>query len=75
MEIKTEAEYKEMMAQIEVFLQKAIKGGGFDALTPEEGNELYRLSVLAEAWEDSIPIMPLKVQPPKTLPQLHVTYS
>jgi HTH-type transcriptional regulator / antitoxin HigA len=42
-------EYKDLMAQIEVFLQKATTGGGFDALTPEEGNELYRLSVLAEA--------------------------
>lgn len=56
-----------LMEEIEVFLQKATNGGGFEILTPEEGNELLRLSLLAEAYEDSIPIMPLPVPPPKTL--------
>ena len=70
LEIKTKAEYEVLMEDIEVFLQKATKGGGFDALTPEEGNELLRLSLLAETYEDSIPIMPLPVSPPKTLVEI-----
>ncbi|TAE30875.1 MAG: helix-turn-helix domain-containing protein [Cytophagales bacterium] len=55
------------MTRIEAFLQKATAGGGFSALSQEEGDELHRLSLLAEAYEDSIPIMPLPVPPPKTL--------
>jgi HTH-type transcriptional regulator / antitoxin HigA len=45
-------------------------GGGFATLTPVEGDELYRLSRLAGAWEDSIPPMPIQIKPPRTLPQL-----
>jgi HTH-type transcriptional regulator / antitoxin HigA len=68
MEIRTEQEYKDLMAQIEVFLQKATTGGGFGALTKEEGDELYRLSLLAEAYEDNVlKIFPLPVPPPKNL--------
>lgn len=70
MEIKTESEYQELIVQVEVFLQKATLGGGFNALSCEEGDELYRLSLLAEAWEDSIPLMPIKIKQPETLPQL-----
>ncbi|WP_026262137.1 helix-turn-helix domain-containing protein [Spirosoma panaciterrae] len=54
-------EYQQLMAQIETLLQKATVGGGFDTLTPEEGTELAQLSELAEAYEDSIPLMPIKV--------------
>ncbi|WP_246169117.1 helix-turn-helix domain-containing protein [Rudanella paleaurantiibacter] len=67
MEIRTEQDYQALMSRIEGFLQKATEGGGFTALSPEEGDELHRLSLLAEAYEDSIPIMPLPVPPPKNL--------
>lgn len=49
------------MAHIETFLQKATASGGFASLTLEEADELAKLSLLAEAYEDSIPLMPIKV--------------
>lgn len=54
-------EYDELMAITETFLQKATVGSGFASLTPQESDELARLSLLAEAYEDSIPLMPIKV--------------
>ncbi|GAB4042817.1 helix-turn-helix domain-containing protein [Spirosoma jeollabukense] len=62
------AEYQKLMARIETFVEKATVGGGFDALTPDEGNELALLSELAEAYEDSIPLMPIKV--PQTIAEM-----
>lgn len=56
-----ETEYQALMVRIETFLQKATAGGGFDSLSAEEGDELAGLSLLAEAYEDSIPLMPIKV--------------
>jgi HTH-type transcriptional regulator/antitoxin HigA len=56
-----ETEYRDLMARIETFLQKATAGGGFASLSAEEADELARLSLLAEAYEDSIPLMPIKV--------------
>lgn len=56
-----ETEYRDLMARIETFLQKATVGGGFASLSAEEADELARLSLLAEAYEDSIPLMPIKV--------------
>lgn len=67
-QVKTEAEYKQLMDSIEVYLQKATKGGGFESLSKEEGNELHRLSLLAEAYEDSIPLMPIPV--PKNVAEM-----
>jgi len=64
------AEYDELMAHIEIFLQKATAGGGFDALTTQEGDELARLALLAEAYEDSIPLMPVLIETPKDLPEM-----
>lgn len=54
-------EYQALMARIEAFLQKATAGGGFASLSSEEGDELAQLSLLAEAYEDSIPMMPIKM--------------
>lgn len=62
------SDYQQLMARIETFLQKTIVAGGFDALTPEEGTELAQLSELAEAYEDSIPLMPIKV--PQTIAEM-----
>lgn len=51
------------MEQIDLYVLKATSCGGFESLTTEEGNEFHRLALLAEAYEDSIPIMPLPVPP------------
>ncbi len=56
------------MQIIEGYLQKATQGGGFQSLSPAESKELKRLSLLAETWEDSIPLMPIKQ--PESLPEM-----
>ena len=65
--LKTEAEYKQVMAEIETFLQKATHNEGFTSLSPEETERLRNLSLQAEAYEDAIPIMPLQIPTPQTL--------
>lgn len=65
--LKTEAEYKQVMAEIETFLQKATHNEGFTSLSPEEIERLRNLSLQAEAYEDAIPIMPLQIPTPQTL--------
>ena len=57
-----ETEYRELMATIENYLQKATTQGGFSGLTPKEANVLAQLSKLAENYEDNIPLMPVRVQ-------------
>ncbi|GAB4014335.1 helix-turn-helix domain-containing protein [Spirosoma koreense] len=64
----TYADYQQLMAQIEILLQKATAGGGFVALTPDEATELAQLSEWAEVYEDSIPLMPIKV--PQSIPEM-----
>lgn len=66
--IRTDSEYEKIMKMIEAHLNKATHGGGFSSLTSEESQELKKLSLLAESWEDSIPIMPL--DSPKTLAEM-----
>ncbi len=63
-----ETEYQDLMARIETFLQKATAGGGFASLSAGEADELAQLSLLAEAYEDSIPLMPIKV--PQSIPEM-----
>ncbi|WP_421827454.1 helix-turn-helix domain-containing protein [Larkinella sp.] len=58
---KNETDYRELMNHIETFLQKATIGKGFASLTPEEADQLAQLSQLAEAYEDRIPLMPIKM--------------
>lgn len=57
-----------MMATIENYLQKATAQGGFSSLTPDEANELAHLSQIAENYEDSIPLMPIRV--PQGIPEM-----
>ena len=57
LKIETVDDYIEAMNQIEKRLQKVTKNGGFDALTETEADELARLSLLVEVYEDCIPIM------------------
>jgi HTH-type transcriptional regulator / antitoxin HigA len=67
-QVTNEKDYKETVATIETYLQKATQGGGFESLSQAEANELHRLSVMAEAYEDSIPLMPIRQ--PKTLVEM-----
>ncbi len=53
-------EYQEIMQKVETYLQKATNLGGFAYLTPQETQELKELSALAEAYEDSLPTMPIR---------------
>jgi len=60
--IRTESQYKQVMELIETFLKKATDQGGFHALKKKDNEELRRLSVLAQEYEDSVlKIMPLPV--------------
>ncbi len=56
------------MARIETYLQRATQQGGFTSLLPDEANELAQLSRVAEAYEDSIPMMPIRQ--PQTLVEM-----
>lgn len=56
------------MEQVEAYLRKATKNGGFHSLSPQERSDLQRLSLFAEAWEDQIPLMPIRQ--PKTLVEM-----
>jgi HTH-type transcriptional regulator/antitoxin HigA len=66
--IKDRAEYNEVMKQIEKLLQKSTKSGGFKKLSVKETATLKKLSLLAEQYEDSIPLMPIKT--PGTLTEM-----
>lgn len=60
--IRTEAQYDQIMQLIETFLKKATDGGGFHSLSEAESNELEKLSLLAEQYEDNVlKIMPLPI--------------
>jgi len=60
--IRNEAQYNQVMALIEKFINKATEGGGFSSLSAKEAEELSQLSLLAEHYEDDVlKIMPLPV--------------
>ena len=67
-QIKTRKDYDQVMKQIETLLQKSTQIGGFDKLLQEDANTLASLSLLAEQYEDSIPLMPIKT--PSTLTEM-----
>lgn len=52
-------EYEETMQEIKVLLKKATELGGFEFLTSEEKNQLKKLSIVAEQFEDKTPLFPL----------------
>jgi HTH-type transcriptional regulator / antitoxin HigA len=56
----THDEYLDTMQEIEKYLQKTTQNGSFESLTIDETERLKMLSILAEQYEDSIPMMPLK---------------
>lgn len=58
--IRNDKQYKQVMLLIERYIQKATEGGGFHTLDAVEADELERLSLLAEKYEDNVlKIMPL----------------
>jgi HTH-type transcriptional regulator/antitoxin HigA len=61
-------EYNEVMKRIEKILQKSTKMGGFEKLPKSDVATLKTLSVMAESYEDSIPLMPIKQ--PRTITEM-----
>ena len=66
--INSEEEYRQVMERVETYLQKSTTQGGSHTLSAAEKEELGRLSLLAEAWEDNIPLMPIRQ--PQTLTEM-----
>jgi HTH-type transcriptional regulator / antitoxin HigA len=58
--INDRKEYNEVMQRIEKLLQKSTKSGGFDKIPIKDKESLKQLSLMAESYEDSIPLMPIK---------------
>lgn len=64
-QIKSEAEYQQVMEKVGNYLRTATQNGGFHTLDAAQRTDLEHLSKLAEAWEDNIPLMPIRQ--PQTL--------
>lgn len=56
------------MEKVESYLLRATSGGGFQSLNHDEREDLRQLSLMAEAWEDNIPLMPIRQ--PQTLVEM-----
>lgn len=50
--IRNKKQYTQVMTVIESYLQQATENGGFHALSEQEADELSKLSLLAEQYED-----------------------
>lgn len=60
--IRNHVQYEQIMKLIEHYIQKATAGGGFHTLNAQESEELQKLTLLAEHYEDNVlQIMPLTV--------------
>ncbi|HBX51144.1 MAG: hypothetical protein A2275_06225 [Bacteroidetes bacterium RIFOXYA12_FULL_35_11] len=66
--ITQRSEYNDVMAKIEELLQKSTQKGGSENLSKKELTTLKTLSLMAEEYEDSIPLMPIKK--PATLKEM-----
>jgi HTH-type transcriptional regulator/antitoxin HigA len=66
--INTSKEYDDVMKRSEKLLQKSTNDGGFDKLSKEDVEKLQTLSLLAEKYEDSLSLMPIKT--PTTLVEM-----
>ena len=58
--IKSRDEYEKVMKLIEGYIQKSTALGGVENLSKNDIKQLGELSLLAEKYEDDIPLMPLK---------------
>ncbi len=70
MQYKTNSEedYHQVMERVEIYLQKFTAQGGEHTLSAPKKEELRHLSLLAESWEDGIPLMPIRQ--PRTLTEM-----
>lgn len=59
-QLKSRKKYDEVIVRIEKLLQKSTQLGGFDKLSAVDRKTLSDLSLIAERYEDSIPLMPMK---------------
>lgn len=66
--LKSRKEYDQVMARIEDILQKSTQLGGFEKLSDTDRNTLADLSLVAEHFEDSIPLIPMKT--PESLAEM-----
>lgn len=58
--INSREEYNALMQKIESLLKKSTEFEGFENLSKEEVKNLADWSLLAEKYEDKIPLMPIK---------------
>lgn len=58
-QIPSRKEYDKVMSKIESLLQKATELGGFEKLSKTDRADLSQLSVIAEQYEDDVPLMPI----------------
>lgn len=61
-DIQSEADYRQVQAQVETYLQKATQGGGFASLSESDDQDLLRLSQLMRAYEQQHYPMPTQPQ-------------
>lgn len=60
--IRNEKQYGQVMHMIEGYLEKATYGGSFNILSQQQADELEKLSLLAERYEDEkLKLMPIPV--------------
>lgn len=57
-EINSDADYRQVQAAVEIYLQRATQGGGFASLSETDDHELLRLSHLMRTWEQTHYPMP-----------------
>lgn len=66
--INSEEEYRQVMERVETYLRQSTDQGGAHTMTISDKEDLKHLSLLAEAWEDGIPLMPIRQ--PRTLVEM-----
>lgn len=66
--INTSKEYDDVMKRIEKLLHKSTQNGGFESLPTNDVQKLQTLSLMAEQYEDSQSLMPIKA--PTTLVEM-----
>ena len=59
-QINSDSDYQLVMEKIETYIRNATQNGGFHTLSAAERADLQHLSLLAEAWEDKTPVMPIR---------------
>lgn len=61
MTIETDGQYKAAFAELDVLIAEGFEG------IPEKEKHFLELAIAIEAYEDSIPLMPVSARPPRSL--------